>query len=299
MARLTDLPAAIRAAGFFTFINTLRKKIRDDRLTTHAAAVAYSWLFALFPFMIFLLTLTAYVPKELKVHGKHEISQAVRGVLADEAASTILVTFDQVTGETRGGLLSIGILVTLWIASGGMSNTMTALDAAFNAGLPRPFWIQRPIAILLTVVITIMFLLVLILLPVGSYAEEMLKRQFHLSGRQLIALSVARNVLALLLTLALLALLYQYGTAKKHKFAFFSPGAVFTVVVWFVLGALFRVYLEHFGEKRYQQTYGALGGVTIVLLFFYLDALVMLIGAEINSEVDQMAGKESLFANAK
>jgi membrane protein len=299
MARLTDLPAAIRTAGFFTFVNTLRKKVRDDRLTTHAAAVAYAWLFALFPFIIFLLTLAAYVPKKWKVHSHTQVRTAVSKVMAKEAADTIVSNLDQVMGQTHNGLLSIGILVTLWIASGGMSITMTALDAAFNAGRNRPFYVQRSIAIVLTIVITAMFVLVLVLLPVASYAEDWLKDWLHLSGFQLISLTIGRNILGWLLTLSLLSLLYHYGTSKKHRYAFFSPGAIFTTLVWFGLGVLFRRYIDAFGERKYQQTYGALGGVTIILLFFYLDALVLLIGAEINSEVDQMAGQASLFSKAK
>ena len=293
MARLNDLPAAIRVTGFWTFVNTLRKKIRDDRLTTHAAAVAYAWLFALFPFLIFLLTLAAYIPETQKIHSLRRIDDAVRGVMAGPAADTIIVNLNQVMTESHTGLLSLGILVTLWVASGGMAITMTALDAAFNAGRPRPFYVQRPLAVLLTIIITAMFLIVFVLLPVGSWAEDWLRTELHFSGFELGFLTVVRNVLALLLTLMLLGLLYQHGTCKKHKFAFFSPGALFTVLVWFVLGVLFRIYVDRFG--RYQKTYGAIGGVTIILLFFYLDALVMLIGAEINSEIDQLAGQASLF----
>jgi membrane protein len=296
MARLKDLPAAIRAAGFFTFVNTLRKKIIDDRLTTHAAAVAYAWLFALFPFIIFLLTLFAYVPEKQKVDSRAVINEAVHKVMAQKAAETILTNLDEVTGHTHTTLLSFGLLFTLWIASGGMAITMRALDAAFNAGRSRKFLVQRSLAILLTIVITLMFLVVFVLLPVGSFAEDWMRDALHLTGMQLLTITIARNLLALLLTLTLLGLLYQFGTCKKHKFAFFSPGALFTVLVWFVLGLAFRFYVDRFGS--YQKTYGTIGGVTIILLFFYLDALVMLVGAEINSEIDQLAGQQSLFAQA-
>jgi membrane protein len=81
-------------------------------------------------------------------------------------------------------------------------------------------------------------------------------------------------------------LLYKFGTSVKQRLIFFSPGAIFTVIAWLVLGSSFRFYVDKFG--RYDRTYGAVGGVAIILLLFYLDALVMLVGAEINGEVDRV-----------
>jgi membrane protein len=92
--------------------------------------------------------------------------------------------------------------------------------------------------------------------------------------------------MAVLLLLAALMLLYKFGTSVKQRMIFFSPGAIFTVIAWLVLGSSFRYYVDKFG--RYDRTYGAVGGVAIILLLFYLDALVMLIGAEINGEVDRV-----------
>jgi membrane protein len=285
MAHLREFVPAVRALGIKKFVITLSKEISKDQLTTQAAAVAYAWLFAVFPFLLFLLTLFAYIPEKQKVNAHDFIASAVHHVMAKDAAETILVNLNEVLDQPRSDLLGIGIVVTLWIASGGMSMTMTALDAAYDSKKTYPFYVQRPIAILLTVIVTVLILIVLLLLPAGTAIENFLEENKLVPSRILWALAFARYGLAIPLMLAILSLLYTFGTRMRHRLTFFSPGAIFTLLVWVILGESFRFYVDKFG--RYQKTYGAVGGVTILLLFFYLDALVLLVGAEINNLVER------------
>jgi membrane protein len=162
---------------------------------------------------------------------------------------------------------------------------MTALEAAYDSKKTWPFYLQRVIAILLTTMVTVMILFVLILLPIGTQIEQWLADNFHLPATSILAITIARYTIAFLLLHCILVLLYTFGTRGRKQFVFFSPGALFTLLVWFVLQGAFRFYIDRFG--RYQKTYGAIGGVAILLLFFYLDALVLLIGAEINSQIDR------------
>ena len=281
MARVRDVPFAVRSVGPVRFFKNLGNRIVDDDLTTQAAAVAYAWLFAVIPFLIFLLTLLYYIPERQKVDAQQLIAGTIRRVMVPDAAKVLVDNLDQVF-QPHGGLLSLGLLVTLWIASGGMRTTMSSLDTAYDAKKRRPFWVQWPLAVLLTVVVSAALVAVILLLPVGSAVTKYMAA--HLVPTPLLWLfDAARITLALLLVLAFLALLYRYGTVVRHPFSLVSPGAVFTLVVWMLLGAGFRVYVERFGS--YQKTYGAIGGVFILLLFFYLDALVLLVGAEINSQV--------------
>jgi uncharacterized BrkB/YihY/UPF0761 family membrane protein len=119
--------------------------------------------------------------------------------------------------------------------------------------------------------------------PTSKPAAAIVKqKQFVLF---LILWQLARYGIALLLMFWIVSLIFHYGPNMKRRFRLLSPGAVFTVGVWLLLGWLFRVYVEHFG-KNYGETYGAVGGVIVLLFFFYLDALVLLVGAEINSEID-------------
>jgi membrane protein len=285
MARFRDTLPVCRALGFKKFIKLIIKDVKDDQLTTQAAAVAYAWLFAVFPFLLFLITLFAYVPDKQRLDVNKVITSSVQKVMAKDAADTILINLKQVLDQPRSGLLSIGLAVTLWVASGGMAMTMSALDAAYDAKKTYPFYVQRPLAMLLTIIVIVLILFVMFLLPVGTAIESWLASTQHVPGKILWALTFVRYGVAILLMLAILAILYTFGTRDSHKFSFVTPGAVFTILVWVVLGECFNFYVNRFG--RYQKTYGAVGGVTIILLFFYLDALVLLIGAEINALVNQ------------
>jgi membrane protein len=291
MASLRELVPAMRATGPLRFVFAIWREIGADNLFTLAAALAYSWLFAIFPFLIFLLTLVAYVPHRYKVNAHDYLEGAVNRIMAKGAADTIMSNLDRVMKEPKTGLLSIGAVLTLWAASGGVAMTMSALDAAYDAPTVRPFYKQRPIAIVLTFVLTALVLLVLVLLPVGTTVLRWIAVHTHVPTAVIVAINVARYGMALLLMFCVLAALYRFGTNVKQRFVFLSPGAVFTVVVWVLLGSTFRFYVDKFGH--YDKTYGTVGGVAIILLFFYLDALVMLIGAEINSEVDVSMKREA------
>ncbi len=284
MARVRDVPCAVRTVGPVQFVKDLVKRINDDDLTTQAAAVAYAWLFAVFPFLLFLLTLLYYIPERNKVDAPSKIRAAVHTVLAPQAADILVENLDQVF-KPHGGLLSISLLVTLYVASGGMRTTMWSLDTAYDAKRRRPFWIQWPLAVLLTVIVTVAVVGIMLLLPVGSAVSGWLMSRGWIPPGLLWLFDVARFTLAVGLILFFLSLLYQFGTVVRHPFTFVSPGAIFTLFVWFLLGTGFNLYVSRFGS--YQKTYGAIGGVFILLLFFYLDALVLLIGAEINSHVEE------------
>jgi membrane protein len=289
MARLSDVPKVMRGVGPLEFAKRVWNEIVDDSLFVWASALAYAWLFAVFPFFIFLLTLLPYLPPEAKEHAEGPMRDAI-AVLPAAAAKTVWENVQNVMHQPHTGLLSTGILITIWAASGGMNMTMSALDRVYDVAKPQPFYRQRPIAVVLTIVVATLILAVLILLPVTTVITHFIRaHQIALLSRgMLIAIDVARYSLALVLMFAVLATIYHFGPRVKQRFRPITPGAVFTIAVWLLLGFLFRLYVNKFG--KYDQTYGTVGGVAILLLFFYIDAVVLLIGAEINSEIDFALG---------
>lgn len=274
------------------FCKTVWGEVSADAMLTYASALAYSWLFAIFPFFIFLLSLLPYLPHDWKVAAERQITATLNDQLPKQAAG-VLSEVTNLIHDRKGGLLSVGLLFTIWGASGGMAMTMTALDAAYDVEKPRPFYKQRPMAILLTIIIASLLITVVVLVPIGTLVKKFVKKyslqwwdldpdalQWYVTGFDIMRIS-----LAVLLLLFALAILHKFGTAARTKFQLFSPGAIFTIVVWFVLGTAFRIYIDKFG--RYDKTYGSVGGVAILLLFFYIDALVLLVGAEINAEINR------------
>lgn len=285
MARLRDVPHVFRTVGAFAFAKRVYQQISEDLVFTWAAALAYSWMFAIFPFFIFVLTLAPYLPYGTKDTVMHEIDQALSRTLPAEAAKTLQENIVDVMSRPRGGLLSVGLVFAIWAASGGMAVTMQAMDITYDIDKRRSYFKQRAWAILLTIVCAVMILLVIILLPVGTIVLQFIADHLDvLSAPILYLLNITRYVAAITLLFGVIALIYHFGPSIRARFRAITPGAVFVVGMWLLLGFAFRFYINNFA--RYDQMYGTVGGVAILLMLFYLDAVVLLAGAEINSEID-------------
>lgn len=288
MARLRDVPCVIRTVGFTTFAKRVWQQVDEDAVFTWGAALAYSWMFAIFPFLIFLLSLVPLLPTNLKDGFQDNADNLIYQMLAGDAAVTVSETVKNVLNRgNTGGFLSVGLLITIWAASGGMATTMSALDKAYDIDKSRPYWKHRLVAAALTIACASLVILVMVLLPVGSATLGWLKSHGIVYGWMTVLINMIRYPLAILLLLTILALIYHFGPSFKQKFHAVTPGAVFCIVVWLLLGVGFRLYLTKFGgAESYNKTYGAVAGAAILLLLFYLDGLVLLMGAEINSEID-------------
>ena len=287
MAHLSDVPKVIRSCGLWGFAKRVGHEVSQDNLTAWAAALAYSWLFAVFPFLIFLLTLLPYLPDRIKASAKTEIQQFMLDTnLPRPAVETIWTNVSAVLDQPRRGLLSLGLIFTIVGASGGMNMTISALDRCYDLDRGRPILKQRGMAVALTLVAAMLIISLMVLLPIGTIAIKWLEwyGAEHLPFRLLWIWKLLRYPLALLLMLSLVNIIYYWGPSIKQRFTYLTPGGVFVVLVWIVLGVVFRIYVENYG--KYNETYGTVGGVAVLLLFFYVDALVLLVGAEINSEID-------------
>jgi membrane protein len=312
MARLRDMPHVFRTIGFVPFVKKVHFEINDDNLFTWAASLAYSWLFAIFPFFVFLLTLIPLLPVQWKHEAVDRINSGVN-TLPRETQITLRMYLEPKLNQLLyqpppglKGILSLGLVLTIWAASGGLNNTMAAMNKCYDVENPRPFYKQRPLAVGLTIVMATAILAVVILIPVGTVVTRYLTASADtvintinttvatslpsveanklLNPVWLVLWQVFRYAIGLLLMFFIVTIVYHFGPAIKQKWRILTPGAVFTVTSWVLLGLIFRMYVDKFG--KYSETYGTVGGVAVLLLLFYLDALVLLIGAEINAEVD-------------
>jgi len=291
MARLSDIPLVYRRVGVVTFLRRVWNEVQNDSLFTWGAALAYSWLFALFPFLLFLLTLLPHLPAKVMTEAYTRIPIFLYDYLLNEPAATIWQNIERLMWEPPRGLLSIGLLITIWAASGGVNMTMTALDRCYEIERGRSFFGRRLIAIAITIAVATMILAVLVLIPIGNLATKYTvdywnEKHWYLPQWILWVWNISRYVLAGILMFMSVAIMYYHGISVKQRWRIFSPGSVFTIGVWILLGFVFRWYVNGFGKDNYNRTYGSVGGVAVLLLFFYLDALVLMIGAEINSEID-------------
>ncbi len=256
------------------------KEFLDDDMTTYAAALAYHSLFALFPFLIFLLGLLSvlHVPDFFTW-----LLQQARTAFPADAYQRITEAVTQVQAQSRGGLLSVGILTALWAASSGMRALMNALNTAYDVEETRPTWQRYLFSLLYTVGLAILLIAASGLMLVGPQAIEWLADQAGLGGAFVAVWTWLRWPVAVLLLMLTAAIIYYVAPNVEQPFTFITPGAVLAVVVWIIASLGFSLYVANFAN--YSATYGSLGGVIVLLFYFFISAAVLLLGAEINSEV--------------
>ncbi len=286
MARLGDIPVVVRTVGLWGFLKRVWQQFMEDNLLTWAAALAYSWLFAIFPFMVFLMSLLPYLPANTKSAAEDEIHRMVYEYAPQQAADTIWKNVIEILHQRHVKWSIVGLGLAIWGASRGVNMTISALDKCYELDSGRPIYRQIPVSMGLTVVVATLILALLVILPIGTIILAWVKAHGskYISGPLLWVWDLARYPVALILMLSVVNIIYQWGPSIRQRFNFVTPGAIFCIVVWIGLAIGFRVYVQKFG--KFNETYGTVGGVVILLMAFYFDALVLLLGAEINSEID-------------
>jgi membrane protein len=260
------------------------REANEDNILGRAAELAYYFLLALFPMLIFLTSLVGFLP------GLREaIFTALGKFVPGEAMRLVSETISDVTRHRSGGLISFGVLGALWAASGGVTAVMGTLNAAYDAREERSFWKVRLIAIGLTVMLA--------LLVVGGTALVMFGDRFAVWFGERLGMgpsfTVIWGVVHYLLGLALLflglELIYYFGPNVDQDWKWVTPGAVFAVVSMVVASLLFSFYLRF--APDYSATYGTLGAVIVLMLWLYLMGAVILIGGEVNAEIAHAADR--------
>ena len=260
------------------------REIEEDDITDRGAALAYYFLFALFPTLLFLTALLGMSPLPGLMDSL--IAYADKA-LPPAAGDLVKRTLDEIRSGARSGLLSLGVLAALWSGSNGMASIMNALNVAYDVKDPRPWWKRRALAILLTFAFAVLILLALVLLVFGPQVGEAVASGLGMG--QLFAttwrvLSVPVVVLCALLGIALV---YYLAPAVEQSWRWVTPGSVVALVLWLAMSFGLRQYVSRFAN--YTATYGSIGGVILLMLWLYLTGVVLLIGAEINAEIEHAA----------
>jgi membrane protein len=261
--------------------------VLDDNLLSRAAELGFYFLFALFPTLVSassLLGLAARHASDLYA----SLLQYFALVVPPTAYGIVIQTFNQTAIASTRGKITLGFVAALWSASVGFSAIQDGMNAVYRVKETRPYWKARGSAILVTFVLSILVTLNLTVLLGGDFGAKYLHARFwhHALGNTTAFLlhAVAFVIAAGLLLLQLSIIYYYAPDVKKKKWRLTSPGAVFALLGWMVASVGFKIYL-HF-SNTYTVTYGSLGAVIVLLTWFYITGLMILVGAEINSEIE-------------
>jgi membrane protein len=277
----------MRVPGFHDTnpVYLLKQSVRDfltDDMLTYSAALAFSALFALFPFLLFLIALFGF----LHIPGFFDwLLEQEETALPSDAYGMLEDVVTQIRGRARGGLLSVGIITAIWAASGGVRSVMNAMNVAFDVEETRPMVKHYLVSVVYTIGIAGLFIACAGLMLAGPHFMESVADRAGPGDLFVTLWSWLRwPVLVALLMLAA-ALIYYVSVNVDQPFTLITPGAVMAVVVWVIASIGFSVYVSHFAD--YSATYGDIGGI-IVLLLFYISSAVLLLGAEVNAELHRI-----------
>jgi len=269
------------------------QEIDKDEIVDRAAGLAYYFLFALFPALLFLTALIGLLPIP---HLLDRLMEYVSRALPMDAASVTRKTLREIIGGAHGGLLSIGVLGALWAASNGMSSIISALNAVYDVSETRPFWKRKALALGLTLLFSLFILTALILMVFGPKIGETVASWVGLGGLFTAVWNVISiPVVIVFVTIGVTAVYYLAPDAQE-KFRWVTPGATLAVLLWLAMSYGLRLYVSHFAN--YNATYGSIGGVILLMLWLYLSGAALLLGAEVNALIEQAAAERGA-ADAK
>jgi membrane protein len=274
----------MRGLGLWTVTRDTVRAFLDDDVPNYAAALAFRALFSLFPFALFLLAAFSF----LDAPGLFESLMAqARVFLPEDAFAQVEQVMVEVRGERQGGLLSFGIIASIWMASAGIRTLMIGLNRAYNVEEGRPWWKVWPLSLAYTVALGILVVAATLLMVFGPRLTAWISERVGLPDPVLTAIAWSRPPLALLLATLAVVLAYRALPNVRQRFALVVPGAVLAVLLWAATSFAFQLYVEHFG--RFGATYGSIGAVIMLLTYLWFSGMVLLLGAELNAVIQHDA----------
>ena len=257
---------------------------KDDDVFGNAAKLAYYFLLALFPLLIFLTSVIGIIIGSGSGM-RHVLFNYLSRVMPAGAFELINKTLWEVSTASGAGKLSFGFLAALWAASSGVGAIRQALNTAFDVKEKRSWWRQRATAVGLTLTLSVLIITALAIVLGGSKIADHLTSMYVIGRASAIAWKIVQWPIALAFMLLAFALIYFFApNLRTQSWKWITPGSVAGVVLWLAVSFGFKAYLHFFNS--YSKTYGSLGAVIVLMLWLYLTGLAVLIGGEINSEIE-------------
>ena len=264
-------------------------EVLADNCLGLAAQLAYYFFLALFPALLFLVALVSFIP----VRGLLElITSTLARVAPGEVLSIIQDQILKIAHDKNGGLLTLGMIGTIWSCSSGVTAIIDTLNQAYDIQEARPWWRVRLIALGLTITLAVFIVASFVLVIVGPTLAEKVAEWFHLGPVFAWTWKIVQWPVVFALVATAMAVIYYYAPDAKQEWIWITPGSVLATILWVLTSLGFRFYVTNF--TSYNATYGAIGGVIVLLLWFYVSALAVLVGAELNAEIEHASpyGKE-------
>ena len=284
--KILQLAKRIRLPGFeglplFDVAIFFFRRLHESELQTRARAIAFSFFLGLFPATIFIFTLLPYVPIE---SFPEKLLSLIADFLPASTFEAAKETIEDILRHQRGGLLSLGFIFAIFLSADGVMALMTWFNKSFHGKEQRPAWRFRLMAILLTVCLSLLVFLALALIVtteiIYAYME---KQEILVNFMQLALLTIGKWIILLTLCFSAISLLYYYGPSKHEKLKFISAGSSLATLLIVLTSLGFNYFINNFNQ--YNKIYGSIGTLLIIMIWIYINSLVLLVGYELNVSI--------------
>ena len=273
-----------------------------DNITTRANSVAFSLFLAIFPFIIFLFTLLPYLfaPEDfssflsgilpqsstLPESGSYIeiLSEYLSSILPKNANQYLLGIIEGIIGIKREGLLSLGFFLAIFFASSGMLTIMYGFDKSYKESFKtRSYLKKRLVAVSLTMLLSILFIASFFLLIIGNLILAYISERLGLTESSIWIISLIKSITALLLLYTGITIIYKYGPSLRKRIPFINPGSILATMLSILTSFAFSHFINNFG--RYNELYGSIGALIVIMLWLQFNAFVILIGYELIASI--------------
>ena len=271
----------LRSISWRAVIRRTAAEVADDRCFGLAAQLAFYFLLALFPALLFLVALIGYVP----VDNAFDELLATLGTVAPHELVVLLRTqLEEITSGSPASLLTLGIVGAVWSSSAAMVAIIDALNHAYDVSEWRPWWKRRLVALGLTLALATFIIVSLALVLVGPDAARRVAGLLGAAPSAVFVWSLLRWPVMIGLVTFGVNLVYYFAPNRTVRWTWVTPGAILATALWILSSFAFKFYVVNFGN--YTATYGAIGGIIVTMLWFYVSSVAILIGAELNAVID-------------
>ena len=263
--------------------------IIEGALTTRASGIAYSFFMAIFPFLLFVFTLIPYIP----IDGFQEgLLSIITDVLPPKTFDLLGPVIEDIIKNQYSGLLSFGFIVSLFLMANGVNAIFGGFEHSYHIKEVRNVFRAYFIAVAVSLVI-VFFLIVTVVII--TFLELYIKEKVGLQWLEehLIWLQLGRGIIFLIMIFTTISMLYHYGVKEGKESRFFSPGAVLTTLLSLLTFYLFGYYVTEFA--KYNELYGSIGTLLILMLFIWLNAIILLLGFELNASISSLRKRNKTF----
>lgn len=257
------------------------REVLDDDVPGLAAQLAYYFFLALFPAILFLLAIASFFPL---ANVTDDVARILGPLVSPQVLELIQDQMRRLADNDSSGFLTLGVGGALWSSSAALVSIVGALNRAYDIEEGRPWWHVRLVAIVLTLAVALLILGALTVVLLGTTWIDALDTSTVWGGMFAWAWMVLQWPLVLALVSTGIGLVYYYGPDAEQDWVWITPGAIVATLLWLVASLAFKLYIAHFTD--YSAAYGTVGGVIVLLLWLYVSGLAVLVGAELNAEIE-------------